>query len=448
VGALWLSPVLYNPQWFGDYWGGYGITDFLRIEPRFCKDPAEALKDPVLADREFRDLVDAAHSQGIYVILDIVLNHVGDPFNYEGMRDSAPWRENGEYEVFWRDNGGTPQGNWTGVETISAKSRANGIWPQELQRNDYFRRKGSVNDAGDITRGDFDRLKELVTEYLDDEKYPVRNHLIRSYQYLIAKFDLDGFRIDTLQYVEPDFARVFGNAMREFGLSIGKKNFFTFGEVWQDNNEAAIARFIGRNTLKDEDIIGVDAAIDFPMRKRLCDVIKCNAAPKVLADQFDERRKTLKTIVSSQGDAGKNYVAFLDNHYLNERFHQQGVLAFSRILNDRELVVVVNTHTTATLTVAVVVDANLNPLSSTWKLLFSTADPGAGDQSPLDPRHRLLIRPTDRAAAFEAFDVVAAVEAVVAASGRDHGVQPGASPPLRLPCQLEVGRHRHPGVIG
>jgi hypothetical protein len=33
--------------------------------------------------------------------------------------------------------------------------------------------------------------------------------------------------------------------------------------------------------------------------------------------------------------------------------YQQGVLAFSRTLNDRELVVV-NTHTTATLTVAVV----------------------------------------------------------------------------------------------
>jgi hypothetical protein len=144
-------------------------------------------------------------------------------------------------------------------------------------------------------------------------------------------------------------------------------------------------------------------------------------------------RKTLKTIVSSQGDAGKNYVAFLDNHDLNERFHQQGVLAFSRTLNDRELVVV---------------DANLNPVSSIWNLLYSTADPGAGDPSPLEPRHRLLIRPTDRAAAFEAFDVVAAVEAVMAASGRDHGVQPGASPPLRLPCQLEVGRHRHPGVIG
>lgn len=41
------------------------------------------------------------------------------------------------------------------------------------------------------------------------------------------------------------------------------------------------------------------------MRKRLCDVIKCNAAPKVLADQFDERRETLKTIVSSRGMQAK-----------------------------------------------------------------------------------------------------------------------------------------------
>ena len=81
-------------------------------------------------------------------------------------------------------------------------------------------------------------------------------------------------------------------------------------------------------------------------------------------------RKTLKTIVSSQGDAGKNYVAFLDNHDLNERFHQQGVLAFSRTLNDRELVVV---------------DANLNPVSSIWNLLYSTADPGAGDPLPISP---------------------------------------------------------------
>src|SRR5882724_10861789 len=46
AGAIWLSPVLINPQWFNDYWGGYGIFDFLRIEPRFCNNPDAARQDP------------------------------------------------------------------------------------------------------------------------------------------------------------------------------------------------------------------------------------------------------------------------------------------------------------------------------------------------------------------------------------------------------------------
>jgi alpha amylase-like protein len=93
--------------------------------------------------------------------------------------------------------------------------------------------------------------------------FPVRNALIRSYQYLIAKFDVDGFRIDTLKYIEPEFAQSFGNSMREFALSIGKKNFFTFGEVY--DNEEQIARFIGRQVTEQGDLVGVDAALDFPL---------------------------------------------------------------------------------------------------------------------------------------------------------------------------------------
>ncbi|MEI9911553.1 MAG: alpha-amylase family glycosyl hydrolase [Bacteroidota bacterium] len=39
AGAIWLSPVLINPQWFGDYWGGYGTFDFMRIEPKILQQP-------------------------------------------------------------------------------------------------------------------------------------------------------------------------------------------------------------------------------------------------------------------------------------------------------------------------------------------------------------------------------------------------------------------------
>ena len=52
--------------------------------------------------------------------------------------------------------------------------------------------------------------------------------------------------------------------MREYALSIGKKNFFTFGEVY--DNEEKIASYIGRNSIMDSsDLIGVDAALDFPL---------------------------------------------------------------------------------------------------------------------------------------------------------------------------------------
>jgi glycosidase len=119
--------------------------------------------------------------------------------------------------------------------------------------------------------------------------------------------------------------------MREYALSIGKKNFFTFGEVWNDDDEMQIAQFIGRNTEKDGDFVGVDAAIDFPMRKRLFSVCKGFDPPAVLAEHFDQRRELLKTIVSSHGDASKYYVTFLDNHDVNMRFHDPADPARSRV---------------------------------------------------------------------------------------------------------------------
>ena len=151
--------------------------------------------------------------------------------------------------------------------------------------------------------------------------YPVRETLIRAYQYLMAKYDIDGYRIDTLKYVEPEFSLKFGNAMREFALTLGKKNFFTFGEVYDD--EEKIARFIGRNTPSD-DMIGVDAALDFPLFFTLSQVAKGLLPPTSLADMFDHRRKVQHDQISSHGEAGQFFVTFLDNHDQNQRFLHTG----------------------------------------------------------------------------------------------------------------------------
>ncbi len=43
--------------------------------------------------------------------------------------------------------------------------------------------------------------------------------------------------------------------MREFALGIGKKNFFTFGEVFVGDAEEEIARFIGRTITNQTDVV-------------------------------------------------------------------------------------------------------------------------------------------------------------------------------------------------
>lgn len=322
VGAVWLSPVLKNSPSDRYTHHGYGIQDFLQVEPRFGSGPG-------LAEQELRALVDEAHARGIYVILDIVLNHGGNLFNYEGAVDSREWKGSGpEYTVYWRDETGAPRDGWTDVGQVPEPRPADGlVWPTELQRNDYWRRRGDVAGSGSEAKGDFATLKELVTEYeLPGRRFPVRDIMIRAHQYLIAKFDVDGFRIDTLKYVEEDFARVFGSACREFALSIGKRNFFTFGEVWEDtapDAEEKIARFIGRHTELDREPIGVDAALDFPLFRRLNDVIKRSAPPALLDRMFEQRRVAHRKLLSSHGEAGKYFVTFLDNHDLDQRFYYQ-----------------------------------------------------------------------------------------------------------------------------
>src|SRR5262245_28890583 len=308
VRALWLSPVLQNCQEQDGSYHGYGIQHFLTVDPRFAADKS----DP---DNELRRLVSEAHARGIYVILDIVLNHAGDVFAYvveDGSEaSSAPWRDLG-YPVRWRGADGQPVPDWSdaprGDDPRLGPKAA--VWPDELRFNAVFRRKGKGGESG----GDFESLKEFVTALPE-----VRSALIRCYQYAIANWDVDGFRIDTLKYIEPDFALLFGNAMREFALQIGKRNFFTFGEVYDD--EEKIAQFVGRRRTSDGgDMIGVDAALDFPLFYRLPSVAKGLVSPSQIADVYALRRRLEEGIVSSHGEASRFFVTFLDNHDQHSRF--------------------------------------------------------------------------------------------------------------------------------
>ena len=305
VGAIWFTPVLFNGQKLngsaneGTY-HGYGIEDFLSIDPRFASDSAAP-------EKELRAFIAASHALGIYVIFDIVLNHAGDVFEYKGFGSQAPFSANPR-EILWRDREGNPS---TFADGAAIPSSSAGLFPDELRENAFFRRQGSGGPVETV--GDFQSLKQMSTA--DPRLGQV---LISCYQSLIARFDVDGFRIDTLKYLDPSFALTFGNAIREFALGIGKKNFFTFGEVYDD--ERRIAQFIGRGAAADGDVVGVDAALDFPLFFLLPGVAKGLVAPSALAGMYRTRKEVERGVVSSHGEASRYFVTFLDNHDQHARF--------------------------------------------------------------------------------------------------------------------------------
>jgi glycosidase len=124
-------------------------------------------------------------------------------------------------------------------------------------------------------------------------------------------------------YVRADMIATFGNAMREFALSVGKQNFFTFGEIY--DSDGTIDQFIGRN---GDEGFGIDSALDFPLFFQLPAVIKAlgSGAPGVetIAALFNNRKAIEKGQISSHGEAGKYFVSFIDNHDQHTRFNTPG----------------------------------------------------------------------------------------------------------------------------
>ncbi|MDR3710856.1 MAG: alpha-amylase family glycosyl hydrolase [Capsulimonadaceae bacterium] len=314
VRAIWLSPVqkncLYRPTYHG-----YAVQNFLAIDPRLSSDPEAARKDPSIVENELHLLIDEAHARGMYVVFDIVLHHTGDVFAYprpDGTTTNKIPFQHDAAPVVWRDSNGQPNPDWQDASDIPYGDDDAGVWPVELRSNHQFYRRGE----GFEIETDFMSLKALVTDGSTD----TRETLIRAYEYIVGKFDVDGLRVDAFKHIDRTFGRTFCTSMREFAETIGKRNFFIFCEVF--DSEDMIAQYIGRNTVTDNDELkAADAALDFPLMFVLPDIAKGIHPPSNLAAMYDHRRELERHILSTHGEASKFFVTFLDNHDSHHRVY-------------------------------------------------------------------------------------------------------------------------------
>jgi glycosidase len=96
VDAIWLSPVHPSPQ--KDF--GYDVADYDGVDPIFG------------SDADLDGLIEAAHDNGLKVILDGIYNHTSD--QHAWFRESRASRDSDKRDWYlWRDpvNGGVPN-NW------------------------------------------------------------------------------------------------------------------------------------------------------------------------------------------------------------------------------------------------------------------------------------------------------------------------------------------------
>jgi len=297
VTTVWLGPI-WKQRAEMDTYHGYAIQDFLDVDPRFG------------TRQELRDLVDAAHAKGMYVLLDVIYNHSGNNWFYEV--DGQP-----HSEVSYRYEPRYPLHGWRAKSGKSAQSVAgdnDGVWPHEFQDPEFYTRAGSIgrwdpaswedpmHPSNEFRRGDFCSLKDLRLNELEPGSDRVLSALIRVYQYWIALSDCDGFRVDTVKHVSREASRNFCGAIHEYAESIGKNNFLLIGEVTGGGSMARdYLEIFGRN---------LDAVLDIGHpAATLANCVKGHSPPGDFFNLFSEHHA-----LGSHRQVGSYHISVLDDH--------------------------------------------------------------------------------------------------------------------------------------
>lgn len=317
VTTLWISPVVVNVEEDagGASYHGYWTQDFVNVNPHFGD----------LA--KLREMTETLHARNIKVVLDIVVNHVGQLFYYDINRNGQP-----DITTYYATDGSDtldivtewdPAYDSRGIQGYTSLGESGPAplgWvdmpeinrvppnPPEFYNDAWYNRKGRVtnwNDREQVIDGDFPGgLKDLDTANPD-----VQDALIEVFTGWIDKGGFDGFRIDTLKHVEHEFWQRFCPAVRDHAALIGKEKFLMFGEAFDGDDE-----LIGSFTFDEE----VDSVVYFSQKFQIYDdVFKYGQPTRKVEELYALRDQHYGQTPHTRG-AGQAprdiLVNFIDNH--------------------------------------------------------------------------------------------------------------------------------------
>jgi glycosidase len=232
--TVWITPPVANQWWdplvqYGGY-HGYWASDFTAVDPHFG------------TLETYQALSDALHDRGMYLIQDIVTNHTGNFYSYDG-----PYKPDDPTANFILNTESVPV-----TAPALAPLDQNDITNPDHRAAALYNWTPVITDYDDRSTRETYQLADL--DDLNTTNPVVRDLLREAYGDWIRDVGVDGFRIDTVIYVEHDFWNDFvqgPTGMNAVAAETGREDFLTFGEAFRtsepftDAGDREVASYLG-----------------------------------------------------------------------------------------------------------------------------------------------------------------------------------------------------------
>ncbi len=213
VDVLWFSPVMEQIHGFVDEgqgatyaYHGYWIKDWTSLEPNFG------------TGKDLKELVKEAHSHGIRIMLDVIINHTGPVTDKDPVWPSDWVRT--EPQCTYQDYSSTVFCTLVKnlPDVITEQTEEVDLPPQLVEK---WEKEGRLQQE----------LNELDA-FFERTGYPrtPRYYIIKWLTDLIREYGIDGFRVDTVKHTEPDVWD-----------DLSKESAIAFAE-WKEANKEAIQK--------------------------------------------------------------------------------------------------------------------------------------------------------------------------------------------------------------
>ena len=216
--AIWPTPLTENNQSAYSY-HGYAATDLYNIDARFG------------SNEQYRDFVAAANSQGIKIIQDIILNHIG-------------------HQHWWLKD--LPDENWLNNQSFLTGKPFVGTNHSRSTVQDPY---ASKIDSAQFTDGWFvDTMPDL------NQRHPLlATYLIQNSIWWVEYANLAGIREDTYSYADKQFLSEWARR-----IMLEYPDFNIVGEEWSPNPLIVSYWQRGKQN-KDGYVSHTPAMLDFPL---------------------------------------------------------------------------------------------------------------------------------------------------------------------------------------